>query len=73
MQHYFRFMIISYNLEKSYTIITATHKRNLAEFIFAFNAKKFSEGFNYSSGSNTDWESVESLRNLIKHHVASET
>lgn len=62
----------TYDLGKYYTILPATHKWNLAEFILAFNAKKVSEGFNYSSGNNTEWESVESLRNLIKHHVIAE-
>lgn len=61
----------TYDLGKYYTILPATHKWNLAEFILAFNAEKVIEGFNYSSGSNTEWESVESLRNLIKKHVVS--
>ncbi len=62
----------TYDLGKYYTILPATHKWNLEEFILAFNAKKVSTGFSYSSGSNTEWESVESLRSLIKHHVESE-
>jgi UDP-N-acetylglucosamine 4,6-dehydratase len=61
----------TYDLGKYYTILPATHKWNLTEFILAFNAKKVSEGFSYSSGSNTEWESVESLRSLIKEHVTS--
>lgn len=62
----------TYDLGKYYTILPATHKWNLEEFILAFNAKKVSEGFSYSSGSNTEWESVESLKSLIKAHVTSE-
>ncbi len=62
----------TYDLGKYYTILPATHKWNLEEFILAFNAKKVSEGFSYSSGSNTEWESVESLKSLIKDHVTSE-
>ncbi|GAB2609530.1 UDP-N-acetylglucosamine 4,6-dehydratase (inverting) [Emticicia sediminis] len=62
----------TYDLGKYYTILPATHKWNLEEFILAFNAKKVSEGFSYSSGNNTEWESVESLKNLIKDHVTSE-
>ncbi len=62
----------TYDLGKYYTILPATHKWNLEEFILAFNAKKVSEGFSYSSGSNTEWESVESLKSLIKDHVISE-
>jgi UDP-N-acetylglucosamine 4,6-dehydratase/5-epimerase len=62
----------TYDLGKYYTILPATHKWNLDEFILAFNAKKVTAGFSYSSGANTEWESVESLRELIRHHVASE-
>lgn len=62
----------TYDLGKYYTILPATHKWNLDEFILAFDAKKVTAGFSYNSESNTEWESVESLRNLIKHHVASE-
>lgn len=62
----------TYDLGKYYTILPATHKWNLEEFILAFNAKRVSEGFSYSSGSNTEWESVESLKSLIKDHVISE-
>ena len=36
-----------------------------------FEAKKVPEGFNYDSGSNSEWETVESLRSLIKEHVDS--
>lgn len=62
----------TYDLGKYYTILPATHRWDLKEFIQTFNAKKVLEGFSYSSGSNTEWETVESLRNLIKHHVVSE-
>ena len=27
------------------------------------------DGFSYNSGDNTDWETVESLRELVKIHV----
>lgn len=38
-------------------------------FIEHHKAKKVEFGFKYSSGTNTEWESVESLRTLIKEHV----
>ena len=41
----------------------------LEEFISNFKAKKVSEGFSYNSGSNKEWESVESLRKLIVEHI----
>ena len=36
---------------------------------FREDVKKVDEGFNYSSGNNTSWESVDSLRKLINKHV----
>ena len=39
------------------------------DFIKEFNAKKVPEGFSYNSGKNTEWETVESLRQLIQEHV----
>jgi UDP-N-acetylglucosamine 4,6-dehydratase/5-epimerase len=62
----------TYDLGKYYTILPATHRWDLQEFILEYNAKKVSEGFNYSSDNNTEWESVESLKKLIKQHVETE-
>jgi UDP-N-acetylglucosamine 4,6-dehydratase len=42
---------------------------SLDEFIKKFNAVKVKEGFNYNSENNTEWESVESLRVLIKENL----
>jgi UDP-N-acetylglucosamine 4,6-dehydratase len=30
---------------------------------------KVAEGFHYDSGTNTEWETIDSLRSLIKQHV----
>jgi len=35
----------------------------------AFNGKDVPNEFSYSSGNNTEWESIESLRELLKIHV----
>ncbi len=59
----------TYDLGKYYTILPATHKWKLDEFIDKFNAKKVTPGFQYNSGENEEWESVEDLRELIKEHV----
>ncbi len=59
----------TYDLGKYYTIIPSVHKWKLNEYIAEFNAKKVPVGFKYNSGENTDWETVESLRALIKEHV----
>ena len=62
----------TYDLGKYYTILPATHRWDLQDFILEYNAKKVQSGFNYSSDNNTEWESVGSLRNLIKQHVEIE-
>lgn len=59
----------TYDLGKYYTILPATHKWRLDDFIDTFNAQKVEEGFSYNSGKNDEWETVESLRRLIKQHV----
>jgi UDP-N-acetylglucosamine 4,6-dehydratase (inverting) len=61
----------TYDLGKYYTILPSVARFNLEEFITCFNAVKVTEGFNYNSGTNTEWETVDSLRALIKEHVDS--
>ena len=59
----------TYDLGKYYTIVPSMHKWSLDEYIEEFKAKKVPQGFKYNSGENTEWETVESLRSLIKEHV----
>lgn len=59
----------TYDLGKYYTILPATHKWNLQDFKSEFNASLVPNGFAYNSGDNTEWDSVETLRALIKEHV----
>lgn len=59
----------TYDLGKYYVIIPQTPSWNVDEFKKHFNAKLVPEGFAYNSGENTEWETVESLRALIKEHV----
>jgi UDP-N-acetylglucosamine 4,6-dehydratase/5-epimerase len=59
----------TYDLGKYYTIIPSTPKWNVSDFVKEFNAEKVPIGFTYNSGENTEWETVESLRGLIKEHV----
>ena len=59
----------TYDLGKYYTIIPSTHNWKLDEFIKEFNAKIVQPGFSYNSGDNTEWETVETLRGLIREHV----
>jgi UDP-N-acetylglucosamine 4,6-dehydratase (inverting) len=59
----------TYDLGKYYTIIPSVHKWKLEDYIAHFGAKKVEQGFKYTSGDNVEWESIESLRALIKEHV----
>ncbi|MBS1514070.1 MAG: UDP-N-acetylglucosamine 4,6-dehydratase (inverting) [Bacteroidetes bacterium] len=60
----------TYDLGKYYTILPSwTISWTHDQFMEKFNAKKVEFGFRYNSKENTDWESVESLRKLIKEHV----
>ena len=61
----------TYDLGKYYTILPTVLNWDLDEFIKVFDAKKVPEGFRYNSGENDEWETVESLRALIKEHVDS--
>jgi UDP-N-acetylglucosamine 4,6-dehydratase len=61
----------TYDLGKYYTILPSVPNFNINDYIRSFSAKKVSEGFNYDSGTNTEWETIESLRKLIKEHVDS--
>ncbi|MEP6804375.1 MAG: UDP-N-acetylglucosamine 4,6-dehydratase (inverting) [Flavobacterium sp.] len=61
----------TYDLGKYFTILPSVPNFDLMEFITSFNAVKVPEGFNYNSGTNTEWETVEGLRELIKKHVDS--
>lgn len=61
----------TYDLDKYFTILPSVPRFNLDEFITSFNAVKVPEGFNYNSGTNTEWETVTGLRELIKEHVNS--
>lgn len=61
----------TYDLGKYYTIIPSVPNFSIQDFIATFKAVKVDEGFNYNSGTNTEWETVEGLRELIKEHVDS--
>ena len=59
----------TYDLGKYYVILPQTPLWILNDYITYFNAKLVEPGFNYSSGENTEWETVDSLRKLIVEHV----
>lgn len=59
----------TYDLGKYYAILPASHKWKLEDYLNHFKPSKVPEGFSYNSGENTEWETIESLRNLIKQFV----
>lgn len=59
----------TYDLGKYYVILPQNHDWSLAEFMEQFGASKVAIGFNYNSGTNTDWLTIEEIRSLIKQHV----
>jgi len=61
----------TYDLGKYYVILPQVPHWDINEYITHFNAKPVPVGFKYTSGDNTEWETVESLRQLIKEHIDS--
>jgi FlaA1/EpsC-like NDP-sugar epimerase len=61
----------TYDLGKYYTILPQKPVWKIEEFISFFNAKLVPNGFEYNSEKNTEWETIESLRQLILEHVDS--
>lgn len=59
----------TYDLGKYYAILPQVPRFKLEDFIDHHNAKPVEQGFRYNSGENDEWETVESLRKLIKEHV----
>lgn len=59
----------TFDLDEYYVILPQIPRFKLEDFIKKFNAKQVVPGFKYNSGENKDWETVESLRELIKEHV----
>jgi UDP-N-acetylglucosamine 4,6-dehydratase len=62
----------TYDLGKYYVILPQMTSWKLEDYINNFSAKLVPRGFSYSSDNNTEWETVEQLRNLIKVHVDQE-
>lgn len=59
----------TYDLGKYFVILPQTPNWNVADFASKLNAVKVPEGFSYNSNNNENWESIESLRQLIIEHV----
>ena len=59
----------TYDLGKYFVVLPQVTSWNLEDYIQNFHAMPVPEGFHYSSDNNSDWETVESLRSLIKEHL----
>lgn len=59
----------TYDLGKYYVILPQVTNWKLDDYIKHFNAKLVPTGFHYTSENNTEWETVEGLRQLIVEHV----
>ncbi|MFH4621126.1 UDP-N-acetylglucosamine 4,6-dehydratase (inverting) [Vibrio furnissii] len=58
------------DLGKYYAILpSVSFTYTEAEYLKHHKAEKVPFGFKYNSGTNTEWETIESLRELIKEHV----
>ncbi|MGY3851829.1 UDP-N-acetylglucosamine 4,6-dehydratase (inverting) [Aeromonas aquatilis] len=58
------------DLGKYYAILPSVSFNNTeTDYLQHHNAQKVPFGFKYNSGTNTEWETVDSLRELIKKHV----
>jgi UDP-N-acetylglucosamine 4,6-dehydratase len=62
----------TYDLGRYYAILPQRPHWKLEDFMAHFNARKVPQGFNYNSGTNSEWLTVEELRALIREHVATE-
>jgi len=55
-----------------FVILPSTPLWNLDQFIRIFNGEMCKTGFKYSSGTNTEWLTIDQIRKLIKIHVDPE-
>lgn len=59
----------TYDFGKYYVIVPTVPSKALKEILGSNDYPKVPKGFRYNSGENDEWETVESLRELIKQHV----
>lgn len=57
------------DLGQYYAILPQVPVWSLEEYTKTFNAVPVPQGFKYNSGTNTEWLTVEQIRELIKEHV----
>lgn len=57
--------------KKHFVILPSMPLWDAERYLEAFQGRRCPEGFHYSSGSNSQWLTVQQLRQLIKEHVDS--
>ena len=62
----------TYDIDTYFVILPNVPNWDLDKFKATFTAKLVPAGFNYTSGENTKWETVDSLRQLIKEYIINE-
>ena len=55
--------------DRYYVITPSTPTWSVDDFLTTFNGRRVAEGFKYNSGTNTEWLTVEQLRDQIRTHV----
>jgi UDP-N-acetylglucosamine 4,6-dehydratase/5-epimerase len=63
---------VTYDLGEYYVILPQIPTWNLDDYVNSTKAAKVAEGFNYSSGTNEDFLTVDQMRELIKTLVDTE-
>ena len=61
--------INTFDIGKYYVILPQNTIFDRDKFIKYFNAQLVDQNFSYNSGDNDEWETVDSLRELVKKHV----
>lgn len=59
----------TYDIGEYYALLPSQPVFDLDEYVKAFKATKVPEGFSYNSKDNDQWETVASLKELIRIHV----
>ena len=59
----------TYDLGRYYVILPVSPQKLIGHYVNELGAVPVKTGFSYNSGTNDEWESVSSIRELIKLHV----
>ena len=61
--------INTFDIGKYYVILPQKTIFDRDKFIKHFNAQLVDQNFSYNSGDNDEWETIDSLRELVKKYV----